>query len=79
MLSPKLEAVKPLENYKLFLVYNETDTRIFDVTPYIKGDWYGKLKDISYFNNVRIAGRTVEWTDGQDLAPHELYENSTPC
>ena len=75
---PKLISVTPLENYQLFLTFNTSETRVFDVTPYITGSWYGQLKDVSYFNCVRVVGDTVEWADGQDLAPHELYENSTP-
>lgn len=49
---------------------------MFDVTPYIHRDWYGKLADSAHFATVRPSGRTVEWADGQDIAPHELYELS---
>ena len=73
---PHLETVKALDDYKLLLVYETSHNRIFDVSPYIKGSWYGKLMDTAYFKDVRIAGNTVVWADGQDLAPHELYENS---
>ena len=73
---PQLKKVKPLEDYKLLLYYEEGSPRIFDVYPYIKGDWYGNLNDKDYFDCVRVAGNTVVWADGQDLAPHELYENS---
>ncbi|MDR2168309.1 MAG: DUF2442 domain-containing protein [Clostridiales bacterium] len=75
---PVLQSVRALDDYTLVLVYGATDSRVFDVAPYIKGDWYGELRDISYFKSVRIAGKTVAWPDGQDLAPHELYENSMP-
>ncbi len=27
----------------------------------------------------RISGNTVEWADGQEIAPHELYELSFPA
>lgn len=76
MYQPKVADVKPLANYKLFLIFDTSEKRIFDVTPYIKGNWYGKLEDVSYFNTVHICGDTVEWAGGQDLAPHELYDNS---
>ena len=75
---PKLISVKPLENYRLLLTYATSQSRLFDVTPYIIGSWYGQLSETSYFNCVRVVGDTVEWADGQDLAPHELYENSIP-
>ena len=74
MLQPKIVEVKPLDNYKLFLVFDTNEEKIFDVTPYILGEWYEKLLDIQYFNTVHVSGNTVEWEGGQDIAPHELYE-----
>ena len=42
----------------------------------MSGSWYGELKDISNFNSVKLANHSVEWNGGQDIAPHELYNNS---
>lgn len=72
----KLLDVKPLENYRLLLLYENGEQRIFDVSPYITGSWYGQLKNLSVFRTVHVRGQTVEWADGQDIAPHELYELS---
>jgi hypothetical protein len=77
MLQPKIIEVKPLPDYRLRLRYETNELKIFDVTPYINGDWFGKLKDNDYFNTVRLNGTTVEWQGGQDIAPHELYDSST--
>jgi len=54
------------------------------VTPYITGAWFGELADLGYFRAVRVIedGEQIEWPNGQDLAPHELYELSeriSPC
>jgi hypothetical protein len=78
MLQPKIESIKVIEPFSLFLEYETGEKRLFDVLPYIKGSWYGELKDKDYFKNVRIInkGYGIEWTNGQDIAPHELYENS---
>ncbi len=72
----KLINVTPLEDYKLLIEYENFEKRIFDVKPYISGSWYGMLSDKSFFKTVHISGKTVEWADGQDIAPHELYELS---
>lgn len=77
MLQPRPVRVRPLEKYRLSIDFDNGETRIFDVSPYINGDWFGRLKDVDFFNSVRIANRRVEWPEGQDIAPHELYENST--
>ena len=76
MLRPKVLNVEPLTGYKVMLLFDTGEQKIFDVTPYISGDWFGKLKDEAFFNAVRIAGNTIEWADGQDIAPHELYDHS---
>ena len=78
MLRPKVITVKPLNDYKLYLSFDTGEQRIFDVKPYISGDWYGQLQDPTIFATVHVAGHTVEWADGQDIAPHELYDLSIP-
>jgi len=78
MLSPRVILVKPLPDYKLYLTFENGEEKIFDVRPYIEGDWYGKLKQPEFFRTVHTDGHGIAWADGQDLAPHELYENSTP-
>ena len=32
--------------------------------------------DIAVFNTVKANGYSVEWKDGQDLCPDDLYYNS---
>lgn len=76
MLQPNVISVKPLPDYKLLVEYATGELKIFDVKPYIKGEWYGELINEEIFNTVHPCGTTVEWEDGQDIAPHELYELS---
>ncbi len=76
MLQPKVLEVNALPDYKLFLIFDTGEKKLFNVLPYISGDWFGQLKDLKVFNTVRIAGSTVAWEKGQDIAPHELYYDS---
>jgi hypothetical protein len=78
MLQPKISKVEPMPDYKLRLDYETGEKKIFDVTPYLIGDWYGRLKEPSYFRMVRVilGGNGIEWPEGQDIAPHELYDAS---
>ncbi|MCL2079618.1 MAG: DUF2442 domain-containing protein [Oscillospiraceae bacterium] len=78
MLQPRAIDVTPLADYKVIVTFDTGEARIFDVMPYISGDWFGKLRNIEVFNTVRIAGNTIEWAGGQDIAPHELYDYSVP-
>jgi hypothetical protein len=68
-----------MEAYKLKLNYETGEVRIFDVSTYIEGDWFGELRNKDYFRTVRLisGGSGIEWSNGQDIAPHELYEMST--
>ena len=76
MLQPRVLKVTPLPDYKLFIEYETGEQKIFDVKPYIVGEWYGELNNEKVFKTVHPCGTTVEWEDGQDIAPHELYELS---
>lgn len=75
---PRILNVTPMSDCKLQLKYDTNETKIFDVSPYIEGSWFGLLSDEEYFKTVHITGggRGIEWEDGQDIAPHELYELS---
>ena len=74
----KLLSVSPLEGNRLSLLYETGEKKLFDVTPYISGRWFSALNDYAYFCTVRLLpdGCGIEWRDGQDIASHELYENS---
>jgi hypothetical protein len=78
MASPKAIQVKPLENHRLLLTFNNGEKKIYDVTPLLRGDWFGQLSDPVIFSSVHIAGLSVEWEDGQDICPDDLYVNSIP-
>lgn len=73
---PQAVAVEPLEDYRLVVTFDNNERRIFDVKPYIKGSWFGQLKDIDVFRAVRVAGLSIEWPDGQDICPDCLYNES---
>jgi hypothetical protein len=70
--------VSPLPDYMLKLQFDTGESKIFDVKPYIRGTWYIELKDPGYFKRVAPSGISVEWPNGQDIDPCELYGNSKP-
>jgi hypothetical protein len=78
MLYPKIINVEPLDNYKIKLKYETGEIKIFNVLPYISGKWYEELFNNNYFKTVHLVsgGKGIEWENGQDIAPHELYEMS---
>jgi hypothetical protein len=78
MLQPRLTKVEPIAPMKLRLCYETGEVKLFNAAPYATGSWYGMLQDDGYFNRVELLpdGSGIEWPEGQDIAPHELYENS---
>lgn len=76
MLRPTAVSVIPDDDYILNVKFDNGEEKKFDVKPYIKGDWYGHLKDTAYFKAVTTDGYTVTWPDGQDICPDELYSLS---
>lgn len=78
MLQPNIVSVMPMEDYRLLLTYTTGEKKIFDVKPYIYGDWYSELLDVNYFKTIHVidGGYGIEWEHGQDIAPHELYDMS---
>ena len=73
MLRPTAINVKPLNDFCLEIEFDNGESKIFDVKPYIKGDFYGKLADPEYFASAKVDGFTVVWPDGQDICPDDLY------
>ena len=74
MLRPTAVKVIPKDDYILDVEFDNGERKEFDVKPYIRGEWYGKLHDRNYFNAVETDGYTVVWPEGQDICPDELYE-----
>ena len=75
---PKAVKVEPQENYTLLVTFDNGELRLYDTTPLIKGEWFGQLRDPAFFKTVHVAGLSVEWADGQDVCPDDLYYSSTP-
>jgi len=76
MLRPTVINAIPKDDYKLVLSFDNGEMKVFDVKPYITGSWFGKLISKNYFVTVKTNGFNVEWPDGQDICPDDLYFNS---
>ena len=61
---PKAIDVKILDNYEIEILFDNQEKRIFDVKPYFK------------FKKVKVSGLSIEWENGADICPDELYNNS---
>ena len=71
MMWVEITNAKYLDGYKMFLVFNDGQKRIFDFLPLIER--YPVFKPL--FKSFTITD-TLEWADGNiDIAPEYIYEN----
>jgi hypothetical protein len=74
--NPSPVSVKILEEHKLLVEFENAETRVFDVAPYLEDKYFASLKNSAIFKSVKTNGLTLEWIGGIDICPDELYENS---
>ena len=73
---PRAINIKPMENYTILVEFDNGEIKVFDVKPYLKHTDFEDLKDIKKFNSVKVSGLSIEWDNGADICPDELYNNS---
>ena len=76
MIPPRPKKVIVLDDYKLKILFENGEQKIFDMKVKLEDKFYQRLNNIVYFKNVKISGITLEWENGEDIDPNELYENS---
>lgn len=76
MLRPKVLKVTPKEDYTLLVEYENNEKKIFDVKPYFNFKPFIELKNLVLFKTVKVGGLSIEWLNGQDICPDDLYYNS---
>ncbi|ADK81311.1 DUF2442 domain-containing protein [Sediminispirochaeta smaragdinae] len=69
--------VKPLQDYKLLLTFENDEVRYFDMYPYLDLGIFSELRDIAKFNALSVKFDTIEWPNGADLDPEVLYSESS--
>ena len=78
-MNPRPIDVRPLENFKLLLTFQNGEKKIFDVRPLLSMPIYAPLKNESFFKAVKADGACVYWNDDIDLCPDMVYEDSVPA
>ena len=76
MIPPRIKDVSALDNYELRIIYLTGEIRVYDMKKLLNYNFYQKLNNKEYFKLVKSVETTIEWPDGEDVDPNELYENS---
>ncbi len=71
--------VKPLDGFTVHLTFSNGEERDLDLTPYLSGPIFEPIRnDLEYFRTVHVDVETIAWSNGADIAPETLYEDSQP-
>ncbi|MGB0387377.1 MAG: DUF2442 domain-containing protein [Ardenticatenaceae bacterium] len=66
-------SVEYIRDYKLSLKFNNGAEGIVDLKPELYGEIFEPLQDLSFFQQVYLTSRTIEWPNGADFAPEFLF------
>ena len=70
--------VKPLENFLLYIKFENGEEKIYDMKEMLKFDFYKNLRIKENFKRVKVFGITLKCSTGEDIAPEKIYFNSIP-
>lgn len=76
-ITPDILEVRALKDYYIYLKFETGEEKVYNMGECIeKIDYYKKLKERKYFENVKPRGCTIEWKEGEDVCPENLYYDS---
>ncbi|MEA1961421.1 MAG: DUF2442 domain-containing protein [Bacillota bacterium] len=79
---PRIVHVKPLEELKLLVEFDDNTKKEYNVKRLLdKYEVFEKLKNKEVFNLVHVdcGGFGIAWTDEIDLSRYEIWHNGVPA
>ncbi len=74
---PKIKYVEALEDYRLFVIFDNGTIKIYSMKSKLENKAFASLADINLFKKVQVGsgGYGIIWNDQIDLSEYELYKN----
>ena len=76
MISPLLRvlSVRALDNYRLKVALSNGKEGVFDMSPYLDGEFFLELNNSEYFAQVTPVHDNggIGWPNGQDISAYKL-------
>jgi hypothetical protein len=72
-MNPRVESVKPTDDYQLEITFSNGETGVYDCRPLLDFGVFQELRDNAYFRQVWAENGTVVWTREQDVCPDAVY------
>jgi len=77
-MNPYVSQVQALDGYRLELLFENGERRVFDLKPYLHRGVFVRLQPPAIFRAARVVAGSVEWPGGLDLSYDTLYLESHP-
>ena len=65
--------VIPLEDYHLYIEYEDGNSINFDMNNFLNHPLFKPLKEKAFFELVTINGSSISWTNDIDICADSLY------
>ena len=72
-MTPRVEKVKTLSEYRILVTFENGEKKLFDLKPYLGYEVFKPIKNVDEFNKIFIDFGTVCWKCGADLSRDTLY------
>jgi uncharacterized protein DUF2442 len=70
---PGVVKAEYVDQYQVHITFTDGTAKTVDFAPWLDGPIFEPLRDVNYFRNFFVAGSTVCWPNGADIAPETLY------
>ncbi len=75
-MNPRVIHLIPQADHRLLLEFENGETRLFDLTPWLDKGVFRMLRDSPEFTQARLVDGSVEWPGEIDLSYDTLYVRS---
>jgi hypothetical protein len=77
-MNPYVKSVRSLDDYRLEVLFENGERRMFNVKPYLQRGVFVRLQNRAIFQAARVEAGSVEWPGELDLSYDTLYLESQP-
>ena len=71
---PAVISVKCEDDYVLSVAFDNGESGLLDMKPYLKFGVFRKIKDPEIFRTVHVSFDAIAWESGADIDPEFVYE-----
>lgn len=71
---PAVVSVKCEEDFILSIVFDNGESGLLDMKPYLNLGVFKRIRNPSIFKTVHVSFDTIAWESGADLDPEFVYE-----